>query len=211
MQEQFFNGIRFTRTYDTDYFKSLKVTPHGMHRYVWEFYNGPIPEGYEIHHKDGNKANNDISNLACLEQHEHKRLHGRLLTEEAREWKRNHMRTKVIPKAAEWHGSPEGLEWHKKQVETRKDNRRETVCVCQQCGKEFIAYNSHRTPTKFCSGACKQKHLRQTAPKNIRKTCVICGKEFMVDKFHGGVTCSKSCGVALAWKNGKTGKKRKGN
>ena len=28
----------------------------------WKYY-GYIPEGFEIHHKDGNKHNNDISNL----------------------------------------------------------------------------------------------------------------------------------------------------
>ena len=210
MQEQFFNGIRFTRTYDTSYFRNMDVTPHGMHRYVWQFYNGPIPDGCEIHHKDGNKGNNDISNLECLERHEHKKLHGRLLTEEEREWRRNNVKTKAMPKAAEWHKSSEGLEWHKKQVETRKDNRREVTCVCQQCGKEFTTLNNRGQVRKFCSGACKQKNLRQSIPKDVEKTCVICGKKFMTDKYNSSKTCSKSCGVALAWKNGKTGK-RKGN
>lgn len=36
-----------------------------MHRVIWEYYNGPIPEGYEIDHKDRNGLNNLIDNLKC--------------------------------------------------------------------------------------------------------------------------------------------------
>ena len=30
------------------------------HRYIWEQYNGKIPDGYEVHHKDLNTHNNEI-------------------------------------------------------------------------------------------------------------------------------------------------------
>lgn len=46
-----------------------------IHRLVWEKYNGEIPDGYQIHHIDGNKLNNDISNLQLLSAEEHTRLH----------------------------------------------------------------------------------------------------------------------------------------
>ena len=36
-----------------------------LHRAVWEYFHGPIPKGYHIHHMDGNRANNNIENLAC--------------------------------------------------------------------------------------------------------------------------------------------------
>lgn len=42
-----------------------------LHRYVWEKNNGPIPPGYHIHHKDGNKLNSEISNLECLSASNH--------------------------------------------------------------------------------------------------------------------------------------------
>jgi hypothetical protein len=45
------------------------------HRLVWENHNGKIPKGYFIHHKDGNKLNNDINNLEILTPMEHKRKH----------------------------------------------------------------------------------------------------------------------------------------
>lgn len=41
------------------------------HRYVWEQHNGPIPEGYNIQFKDGNKHNcEDINNLYMISRSE---------------------------------------------------------------------------------------------------------------------------------------------
>lgn len=48
------------------------------HRLIWEKAYGEIPEGYIIHHIDGNKSNNDLSNLQMMSREEHSRLHGKL-------------------------------------------------------------------------------------------------------------------------------------
>lgn len=45
------------------------------HRIVWEEHYGKIPEGMQIHHIDGDKTNNNISNLQLVTTIEHKRLH----------------------------------------------------------------------------------------------------------------------------------------
>ena len=45
------------------------------HCIVWENYNGKIPLGMQIHHKDFNKENNEIANLQLVTPLEHKRLH----------------------------------------------------------------------------------------------------------------------------------------
>lgn len=45
------------------------------HRMVWEKYFGPIPAGCVIHHKDGNKLNNDIKNLQLMPKPQHAREH----------------------------------------------------------------------------------------------------------------------------------------
>src|SRR5215469_17385379 len=34
-----------------------------LHRKIWETHRGPLPKGVHIHHRDGNKANNQIDNL----------------------------------------------------------------------------------------------------------------------------------------------------
>lgn len=37
----------------------------GVHRIIWEMFNGEIPEGMLIDHLDGNPHNNVLSNLSC--------------------------------------------------------------------------------------------------------------------------------------------------
>jgi hypothetical protein len=36
------------------------------HRWIWTHFNGKIPDGYEIHHMDSNKKNNNINNLKLV-------------------------------------------------------------------------------------------------------------------------------------------------
>ena len=48
-----------------------------MHRYVWEVEKGDIPDGHDIHHIDGDKANNHISNLDCISHSEHSIIHNK--------------------------------------------------------------------------------------------------------------------------------------
>lgn len=45
------------------------------YRQVWEKEYGKIPKGYEIHHIDGDRSNNDISNLKCVSIDEHYNIH----------------------------------------------------------------------------------------------------------------------------------------
>jgi hypothetical protein len=50
------------------------------YRKIYENHVGPIPRDdmgrkYEIHHIDGNKQNNDISNLVCLSIEDHYEIH----------------------------------------------------------------------------------------------------------------------------------------
>jgi len=46
-----------------------------LHCFVWEEVNGPIPKGYEIHHKDFNKLNWNLENLELLTRMDHRRIH----------------------------------------------------------------------------------------------------------------------------------------
>ena len=44
-------------------------------RFIYAQNFGPIPKGKLIHHKDGDKTNDDPSNLACLTNSEHRKYH----------------------------------------------------------------------------------------------------------------------------------------
>lgn len=47
-----------------------------LHRMIWEdFYNYKIPEGYIIHHKNGNKLDNCILNLQLMKKSTHAIYH----------------------------------------------------------------------------------------------------------------------------------------
>lgn len=46
------------------------------HRLIWMVANGcDIPEGYDVHHIDGNKLNNSINNLELVNRFEHNSYH----------------------------------------------------------------------------------------------------------------------------------------
>lgn len=73
----YFNGIRFIRQ-DHGRNKGYYIK-HGtsLHREVWKCYNGEIPDGYEVHHKNNQKFPNFIENLELLSTHDHLIQHKR--------------------------------------------------------------------------------------------------------------------------------------
>ena len=46
-----------------------------IYKAVWRYFYGEIPPNYEIHHKDFDKYNDDISNLQMLTKEEYKKIH----------------------------------------------------------------------------------------------------------------------------------------
>lgn len=52
-----------------------KTVHQWVHRMVWEQANGEIPEGYVIHHKDGDPRNNKLENLELLSAYDHQSEH----------------------------------------------------------------------------------------------------------------------------------------
>jgi hypothetical protein len=67
-----FNG-RFYTLRNTGYYGCTTEGRQLLHRDVWEYHNGSIPKGWDIHHIDNNRSNNAIENLECLPKPEHTR------------------------------------------------------------------------------------------------------------------------------------------
>ena len=64
---------RASRSKPVDY---PRIGNEREHRVVWKRAHGPIPKGYDVHHKDEDKTNNDLTNLELLPKTEHGHLHG---------------------------------------------------------------------------------------------------------------------------------------
>ncbi len=200
MKNQIFNNIEFTS--DTKgYYRAINNFKCLMHRYVWEYYNGKIPSGYEIHHIDFDRSNNDISNLQLVSRSEHRKIHADLLTDEQREWKRNNLNTKARPKAIEWHKSEAGRKWHSEQIKMQRElGQFKHKLICTNCGKTYVGeINGTNT---FCSNVCKSAYRRKQGKDNVERVCTVCGNSFITNKYKKTQTCSRSCANRLKNRRG---------
>lgn len=201
-----FNGNHYVRDDKTGYYLCHDGygAGHRLHRDVWEFYNGKIPKGYDIHHKDHDKSNNDIDNLELLSKTDHLKKHGEELTDEERERRRKNLISNAVPAAVGWHKSEEGKEWHNKHYEEMKDNLyQKSTFICEHCGKEFEAIKNRKN--KFCSNACKSAYRRKIGADNVERVCEFCGKTFICGKYQKRKYCSVSCGKKAYWENKRNG------
>lgn len=189
-----FDGHKFRRDAKTGYYLSNKPTYQGrrerLHCYVWRYFNGPVPEGFHIHHKDENKDNNDIENLACVPVSKHISYHSRKYISVHRQEVENRLE-KIRPKASEWHRSPEGRAWHREHGAKAFQNMQKREYVCQYCGKAFSSLPVGRH--KYCSNNCKSAARRESGVDNETRACNVCGKEFTANKYSKRGYCSGEC------------------
>ena len=192
------DGLTFRRDKRTGYFLSgapINGKRKRLHVYIWEKENGPVPNGFNVHHVDEDKMNNDISNLKLLSVHEHQHLHSKERFAKNPEWEKRFIE-QGQKCAKKWHGSEAGHEWHKLHFQKNKDALfREREVICEYCGKKFIAHIGKKH--HFCSGNCKSAYRRKMGYDNETRKCIICGKEYVCIKYSKGRTCSKECSGKL--------------
>jgi hypothetical protein len=95
-----------------------------------------------------------------------------------------------------WHGTAKGREWHKQHY-------REMVAklhgvkdfICQQCGRGYSAKD--RGGNRFCSAYCKTKYRKASGVDDEKRICVVCGGEFMANRYVKKQTCTRKCAVKL--------------
>lgn len=162
-----------------------------LHIYMWEKFNGPVPSGYHVHHKDHDTNNNEIENLELISAAEHLAMHAK----ENKDILRACMRDYAQPAATEWHKSEDGREWHKAQYQKSLGPKWDEMVTknCIVCGKEFQTSVLMQHKSKFCSNACKSKYRRDMKLDNIEKPCEYCGKLFWSNKYDKQRFCSSMC------------------
>ena len=133
-----------------------------LHRAVWEYHNGKIPDGYHIHHKDENRNNNDITNLTLLKGSDHLSKH---MSKDERKAKSREDVKKAIAAAPKWHRSDKGKEWHSERGKANWKARGAQTYTCSYCGKEFqtkhiYAANSNHFCHQNCKAAFRRRRLR---------------------------------------------------
>lgn len=147
-----------------------------LHRLIWEKAYGSIPKGHHIHHKDGNRLNNSLENLECISHAEHLSLHMKVNSE----------------KVHRWHKTKEGREKLGEKASKLMKERPFKTFNCPQCLKDFQSQNVHRV--KYCGINCQQAARRKRGDDNVERTCIICSKPFIVNKYYSTQTCGYQCG-----------------
>ena len=184
-------GYYFRRDKKTGYYLSTKAIGgkrKRLHRFIWEYYNSEIPAGYDIHHKNHNKEDNEIENLELILSKDHQKLHGKELTDEQRRKKAENVVCKANPQAREWHRSEKGREWHKQHYESMKSELHTVKeYTCQQCGKTYKAVENGQN--RFCCNNCKAAYRRQAGIDNVERECEICGQKFITNKYSKAKYC----------------------
>ncbi len=177
-----FNGINFYKDPRGNY-----VCSTTLHRFIWLYVNGEIPEGYEIHHRDFNHDNNDISNLELLQREEHIAIHKELKKNKKPVMKKEKFVCVYCGKEYEaFHvGSNKYCSAECRYAAAREQY--DETRVCPQCGKSFSAYKYGKQ--KFCSYECMFASMR----KQEIKVCIVCGKQMSVKQSRNRKFCSRAC------------------
>lgn len=184
---QEFNGTRY---YLCD--RYFQKDGKRLHVAVWEAANGPVPDGYHVHHRDENRARNQLDNLEALPGPEHLSLHMR--QPERVEQSRENIKTARLA-AAVWHGSETGRKWHSEHYQKHIAPLHGVTVkeICEHCQSEFEVSFLDAKKTKFCSNNCKAKARRKSGVDNETRACVVCDTPFVTNRYSDVKTCSKLC------------------
>ncbi len=162
-----------------------------LHRRIWSDANGPIPEGYAIHHIDGDWRNNDLANLEAMPFTKHAREHmlERNATPEGRAASLAALEAGQ-KRAAAWHASPAGIAWHKEHGARTWEGREAKSYTCEVCATQFES--RHATGARFCSSACAQR-VGVKRYFTLTKPCEKCGAEYVTNRHRPTRFCSYAC------------------
>ena len=199
-----FNGKIYNKNQDGYY---ISKRYDAAHIAAFKYCCGDIPDGYEIHHKDENRDNNDVSNFQILTRSEHARLHA------VKKFSKEIRTCPICGKEFEVDKESKAqccsescthkLPYFKRTGKTVATRTK----ICVVCGKPFevsTAHNDHKKRGRLtCSPECMHQRRidinRAIAEKKRKlkiKICEVCGKEFY-SSHKEQRTCSQKCGAKL--------------
>ncbi len=153
---QEFQGVRYFRHKNGYFFAAGKT----LSREVWAANFGRENLKRDVHHRDGNKANNTPENLETLTRAEHIAEHW---TPERSEESRRHIQFALAsPNRHAWHRSASGRVAIRKNTRQFWAARRATDGIpftCEYCGHQGTTLCTK--PIRFCSVSCGQKWRRR--------------------------------------------------
>ena len=184
-------GQKFIKGVNGYFESTCKDDRRKLHQVIWdEYYPGTRKDGMHVHHKDGNKTNNDVTNLELLPGSKHARLHAPGVD--------------AVMASKEWHGSPEGLEWHRLHgIDCWVGKTKSRQATCESCGRTYVEYPNLR-PSRFCGNNCKSRWRRDSGVDDVDRKCARCGNGFKVNKYSRKTHCSRGCAVIASWERRKS-------
>lgn len=174
---------------DVTYYKTKNghyATLSFIHRVVFTYYCGEIPDDYHVHHIDTNKSNNNAENLQRLPAAQHHKIHATNCVAQqfvceycGQEFSRKQICSENIRFCSR--------KCYKAWVRREKPVKK----ICAFCGKEFNTYDAK---IKYCSQSCASQASNAKRKKDRTKTCEFCGQKFVANKSRQRF-CSKSCAM----------------
>lgn len=164
-----------------------------LHRVVWETETGQkIPNGFHVHHIDGNSKNNSFNNLELVKAKKHSSYHGYIRLTGKEPWFKE-FHAKGINAAKIWHASVEGRKQHSLQaIQQGFGKLTYGESVCEVCNK---TYTKNKKAQNFCSNSCKSKYRRDKGVDNETRKCQKCENTFEINKYAKRRFCSKACQI----------------
>ncbi|MFW6120648.1 MAG: HNH endonuclease signature motif containing protein [Petrotogales bacterium] len=142
-----------------------------LHRKIYEDNFGEIPEGYIVHHKNGDTFNNKPSNLESKPRGKHQSEHVKEWFKDPEYRKKNRKSLKKAQqKARTWHKSKKGREWHKDHYDESLGMAKKHEHTCVICGKKY--YSTRIKKTKYCSDKCRNKRHSYYKKKNNKEKSI---------------------------------------
>lgn len=184
------DGVRYYRK-PSGYFKADHK--HGgeyLHRAVWKRERGPIPAGFDVHHKNEDPADCAVGNLELRSKEDHGRLHGHQRDKD----ELRALLAAARPAAADANRALAGTDAAADRSRRGMLSRPMQRYRCVQCEGEYEA-RAGSVRRGFCGAKCQQAARRASGVDNEQRVCAHCDQPFTANKHTATRYCGKRCGA----------------